>query len=516
VDSLRGKLNNFRSCYDVYFYNLDIDININSKSIAGFVDIYFSVVNDFDTMQIDLYPNMSLDSIVFEKKNLHFNRVYGAVFVLFDKHLTTNEKAKIRVYYHGKPVIAKKPPWEGGFVWKKDKNKNPWIGVACEVAGASLWWPVKDHLSDKPDSMKLNFTVPAGLMCVSNGHMVDSVPLMNKTKYTWKLTYPVNSYNATMYIGKFSHFSMPYQGVDTSFNLDFYVIPQHLEKAKEHFLQVQSILHFYESAFGPYPWPKDGYKLVESPYEGMENQTAIAYGNNYNNFINAFDQIILHETAHEWWGNSINVPDYAEVWIHEGMAAYAEAMYTEHNYGHNFYLSYLKFYALLIRNKKTVVGPHDVNFWDYKDGDVYMKGALMLHTLRNTLTDDSLFFNIIKSFYNKYKYKEAVSQDFINLVNEMTGKDYSWFFKQYLYKRSSPELLVKKEFLSYKNTYELQYKWSNVDSDFSIPLKIVSGNETYTIWPTTKLQKIYLNKEKAISINTEESYIALKTVNNLE
>jgi aminopeptidase N len=145
-----------------------------------------------------------------------------------------------------------------------------------------------------------------------------------------------------------------------------------------------------------------------------------------------------------------------------------------------------------------------------------MKGALMLHTLRNTLTDDSLFFNIIKSFYNKYKYKEAVSQDFINLVNEMTGKDYSWFFKQYLYKRSSPELLVKKEFLSYKNTYELQYKWSNVDSDFSIPLKIVSGNETYTIWPTTKLQKIYLNKEKAISINTEESYIALKTVNNLE
>jgi aminopeptidase N len=355
VDSLRGKLNNFRSCYDVYFYNLDIDININSKSIAGFVDIYFSVVNDFDTMQIDLYPNMSLDSIVFEKKNLHFNRVYGAVFVLFEKHLTTNEKAKIRVYYHGKPVIAKKPPWEGGFVWKKDKNKNPWIGVACEVAGASLWWPVKDHLSDKPDSMKLNFTVPAGLMCVSNGHMVDSVPLMNKTKYTWKLTYPVNSYNATLYIGKFSHFSMPYQGADTSFNLDFYVIPQHLEKAKEHFLQVQSILHFYESAFGPYPWPKDGYKLVESPYEGMENQTAIAYGNNYNNFINAFDQIILHETAHEWWGNSINVPDYAEVWIHEGMATYAEAMYTEHNYGHNFYLSYLKFYALLIRNKKTVV-----------------------------------------------------------------------------------------------------------------------------------------------------------------
>ncbi len=277
---------------------------------------------------------MTIDSILYEKRKLSYYRKFNAVFVLTGKSVSDNQNVKLSIYYHGKPVIAANPPWEGGFIWSKDKNNQPWVAVSCEVDGASLWWPVKDHLSDKPDSMKLSFTIPSGLNCVSNGKMIDSIASGAKTTYRWKVTYPINSYSATFYFGKYAHFSIPFKGIDTTFNLDFYVLPYNLDIARKHFEQIVNMLHFYESVYGPYPWPRDGYKLVESPYEGMENQTAIAYGNGYKNLVNLFDQIILHESAHEWWGNSVTVPDFAEVWIHEGFATYSEALYVEHEYGH--------------------------------------------------------------------------------------------------------------------------------------------------------------------------------------
>lgn len=510
-DTLRGQLNHYRSCYDVYFYNLNVDIEFKTKTISGNVDIYFNTIKNFDTLQIDLYQNISLDSILCENSKLPFYRKYDAVFVLMGHQVIAAEKMKISVYYHGKPKIAAKPPWEGGFVWSKDKNGKPWIGVACEQEGACLWWPVKDHLSDKPDSMMLNFTIPSGLMCVSNGHLIDSVPNNRKTIFRWKVTYPINSYNATFYIGDFRHFTIPYKSLDTTFNLDFYVLPYNLDKAREHFAQTTAILQYYESIYGPYPWPRDGYKLIESPYQGMENQTAIAYGNGYKNLANLFDHIILHESAHEWWGNSVNVPDYAEIWIHEGFASYSEALYAEHIYGLKIYLNLIRFYSYIIQNKKPVIGPHDVNYWDYKDGDVYMKGALMLHTLRNTLSNDSLFFDIIKSFYNLNKYKTVVTQNFVDMVNQKTRKDYTWFFMQYLYDRKCPELIWQFSNNKDKNKNELSYKWSNVASDFSIPVKIQNDSTTTIIWPTLKLQKIDLPPENStIKLNVDESYISLK------
>jgi aminopeptidase N len=358
--------------------------------------------------------------------------------------------------------------------------------------------------------MQMSFTIPKGLSCVSNGHLIDSIPGKDNTTFRWKVTYPINSYDATFYIGDFDHFSIPFQGIDTTFNLDFYVLPYNLDTARSQFKQAVDILHFYEDTYGPYPWPRDGYKLVESPFEGMEHQSAIAYGNGFKTYYGLFDYIILHESAHEWWGNSVTVPDYAEVWIHEGFATYSEALYLEHIRDHQSYLNYLRFYAMLIQNKKPVVGPHDVNFWDYHDTDIYMKGALTLHTLRNTINNDSLFFDILKTFYLTHRYKFAVTQDFIQLVNEKTGKDYTAFFNQYLYNRKCPVLLWEYSYNLDKQCNELYYKWSDAVEGFSIPIEVKTDSKTFLIRPTNKLQKSELPVDLNITMNTEGSYIAKK------
>jgi len=513
ADTLRGKLTKYRKNFDVTFYEINVDLNIEDRYIKGHVDIYFNPLTDLDTIQIDLYKNLKINKIVNGTDSLTFTRKFNAVFVSFKNKIKVGEKTKITVYYEGKPIKAPKPPWDGGFVWKKDKNKNPWIGVSCELDGASLWWPLKDHLSDEPDSLKMNITIPEGLFCVSNGQFIKKEKTGNKETFSWKTTYPINTYDATIYIGKYEHFTIPYPKSDTTYNLDFYVLPYNLDKAKTHFKQTVDILKFYESKFGEYPWPRDGYKLVESPYEGMENQTAIAYGNNYKNEIGYdFDYIILHESAHEWWGNSVTAGDYADIWLHEGFATYSEALYVEYTKGYEAYLDYLSFYAMLIKNKRPVVGPYDVNYWDYNDGDVYFKGALMLHTLRNQINNDTLFFDIIKTFYSRYKYSIATTKEFIALVNEKTKKDYQWFFDQYLYSRACPQLEWAYNYKGDSNQNVFSYKWNNSNNNFRLAVKVKTGDGVITLYPSNDLQTINLISGDPVYANVNESYISLKRI----
>lgn len=518
-DTLRGTIGKYRKNYDVTFYDINIDVDIKNEYLKGFVDIYFTALSNLDTIQLDLYKNMKVDNIIRvsniryqDTSRLKYYRKYDAVFVIFDKRIEKAQNEMLRFYYEGSPIKAKKPPWEGGFVWKEDKDKNPWIGVSCELDGASLWWPLKDVLYDETDSLKMNVTIPEGLFCISNGMLIDRKKNNNKETFTWKTNYPINTYDATIYIGNFQHFNIPYVKPDKTMDLDFYVLPQHLEIAKTHFIQAVDILHFYESVFGEYPWIKEDYKLIESPYEGMEHQTAIAYGNGYKNgpISNYVDYIILHETAHEWWGNSVTAKDYADIWLHEGFATYSEALYVEHTHGYMEYLNYLRMYSMLIKNKRPVVGPRGVDYWDYKDPDVYMKGCLMLHTLRNTIDNDSLFFKIIKSFYSQYKYSIAETKDFINVVNNMTGMDYKWFFNQYLYSRVCPKLEWNCVNNDKDNSYELYYKWSNVGNEFKLPVKIFADGQIMTIYPTDKPQFIKLKSDNKLSINIRESYIVVK------
>ncbi|MCX7987461.1 MAG: M1 family metallopeptidase [Bacteroidales bacterium] len=517
ADSLRGALSSYRSCYDVKHYDLSVKFYPDRKTISGKVTFQAKAVRDFNTLQIDLYPNMRIDSIVYKGKILSYRREYGAVFVNFPEIIKAESSFRFTVYYAGKPQRARRPPWEGGVVWKKDKLGQPWIGVACEVAGSSLWWPSKDHLSDEPDSMTMHYSVPAPLYCVANGVMTDSVYRDGYITYTWKVSYPINTYNVTFYIGNYTNFALPYQSDSSRFQMSFFVLPYNLDKAKIHFPQTTGIISNFEKFYGSYPWPNDGFKLVESPYEGMEHQTAIAYGNKYKNlsYLGA-DYIILHETAHEWWGNSVSVADYADIWIHEGFATYSEALYVEATQGYEAYIRYLMVYAMFIKNKRPVVGPRDVNYWDYKDADVYTKGALILHTLRNVIHNDSLFKNIISTFYLRHRYGWANSQDFIDWVNQKTGKDFTPFFKQYLFNRSCPQLEWEYYYDMYQGKAYLYYRFQKINEDFTIPVRIKIDDKKYVIYPTIKWQKAEIPVTKKLQINSDFSYIAEKRTKHFE
>lgn len=492
-DSLKGYLNENRSCFDVNYYDLDIDFNMDDKSIDGVVDIHFTAKRILTLIQLDLYENMNISKVVFEGQSLNYSRKYDAFFVTFNREIQKDENVKVSVHYNGKPHIAKKAPWDGGFVWKKDNSKEPWVGVACELEGASLWWPLKDHLSDEPDSTKMSFTVPQGLFCVSNGQLQSRQPRgMNKETFVWKVSNPINHYNISFYIGNYRTFQIPYVKDSITHQLTYYVLPQNLETAKSHFKQTNDMLHFYEEKFGDYQWFDDGYKLIESPFAGMEHQSAIAYGDKYKNNYNGFDYIILHETAHEWWGNSVSVGDFADIWLHEGFATYSEALYVEEISGYKAYLNYLYVYSLSIKNGKPMVGPRDVKYWTYKDGDPYVKGALTLHSLRSSINNDNLFFDILKTFHLENSRKIVSSDDFIALVNLKTGENYDWFFKQFLNNRKPPKYNYSLVYNQEKKTIVLYHKWVNVDADFKMPIDVYIGGKLTRVYPTSETQEIDL------------------------
>jgi len=490
-DSITGYLNEYRKAFDVKFYDLDLAIYPSKKTIEGSVDITFKIVNATNKIQIELASNFDVSSITESKsKSLNFNRKGKVILIDFDKTYQIGETETIKVNYSGKPQVAKKPPWRGGFVWDSNKGK-PYIGVACEDDGASIWWPLKDHISDKPDSVRLSFTIPKGLFCVSNGQLVDRQTIGdNQEKFIWKTSYPINTYNVSFYIGDYKHFQIPYTNKTGEHLLDFYVLPKHLEVAKEHFKQSLDVIKVFEELFGEYPWWKDGYKLVESPYQGMEHQSAIAYGDKFKNgILSSADYIIVHETAHEWWGNKITVCDMADLWLHEGFATYSEALYAEKmnlEYDYDFQIG---LNIISCKNKLPVVGPKDVSYTNWKDGDIYSKGSITLHLLRITINNDPIFFTILYKFVTDYADNCVTSQDFINLVNKVTKNDYTWLFEQLLYKAEAPTLLYQIKYIS-SNNYDLLYKWedSTTIKNFKLPVHLLTDNISTTIYPTHKIQ----------------------------
>ncbi len=507
-DSLIGYLSPDRDCYKPYYYELSIDFNIPKKSIEGVAKIHLLATKNFKTLMLNLHQNMMVRSIEYNGEEINYRRKYTGLWLDFKSQIDSGKQIILEIKYGGKPIVAKRPPWEGGFVWKKDKKGRPWIGVACEKVGANIWWPLKDHLSAEPDSMQMTFMVPKALTCVSNGKLVKEDSTADKKSFTYKVTYPINTYNATFYIGHFEHFSSGYAKIDNK-RLHYYVLDYNLEKAREHFQQTRKIIQVYENTFGEYPFWRDEFKLVESPYEGMEHQTAIAYGNAYKNNAYGIDYIILHESAHEWWGNAISVKDYADIWIHEGMATYSEALFLEESMGHDTYLNYLNFYGMLIKNKQNMQGPKDVNFWNYKDSDPYMKGALMMHSLRTAIHKDLVFFDILKSFYQTYKYQTVCTEDFIQMVNQKTGQDYHWFFKQYLSSRQVPKLVYYLEVKANTRDQVLYFKWENVATDFVMPIYItdVFGN-TKMIYPSTTENTLKASGSSMMRIDTKCAYFA--------
>ena len=503
-DTLIGSLSEFRSCYDVTFYDLDLKFNAPKRYVEGQVDIYFTVIEPTSIIQIDLAKKMDVLGIYSNDQELpNYIREESAIFISFPEQLNASTEHSITILYEGKPQIAKKPPWRGGFVCKRVKGK-PYMGVACEDDGAHIWWPLKDHISDKPDSCQMSYTVKRGLTAVGNGRLISKEEIGENTKFTWRTYYPINTYNITFYVGDYVNFSEEYQGDFEGFKLDYYVLPHNLEKAKNQFQQVDRILKVYEKYFGPYPWPKDGYKLVESPYEGMEHQTAIAYGSAYKTKKwEKYDYIILHETAHEWWGNAVTNCDMADLWIHEGFATYAEMLYEEEVFGKADYEWSYIWNRRYSKYKRPLVGPKDVAYTNFKDNDIYSKGAAVLAALRLELDNDEIFFDIIYSFSMENRNACVRTSDFIDLVNEKAEGEYQWFFDQYIYRREAPELLYYYETIG-GGKDEFYFKWNkkNTNDNFNLTVHLLVGNKEVNIHPTMELQKMTFKTSEPVEFDT--------------
>lgn len=509
-DTLRGSLSALRSCFDVKFYDLNIEVNFEQRSIEGWCNIDFILLEPTQQIQIDLFANMLIDSIRYNGQPLAFIRDGNATMVNFPTFLYPKQAINIQVFYRGSPVIAKNAPWDGGFVWKKDKNNQDWLSVACQGTGASLWWPNKDHLSDEPDSMRIAVTVPAHLSAICNGNLRTITPVSSTQKrFEWWVSYPINNYNVTLNVGDYAHWQEPFYSVSgDTIALDFYPLRQNLPKAREHFKQTFEIIKCLEATCGAYPFPKDGFALVETPYLGMEHQGAVAYGNNYQKGYSGVDLwglglpedfIILHETGHEWWGNNVGCSDIADMWIHEAFCTYAEGLYMECKYGYSLAMDYLNAQKKSISNDSPILGVYGVN--EEGNGDMYVKGALFLNTLRHIINNDEQWDALIKGIQTEFRLQQIDYKTLLEYFNRKTGIDLSKIFKQYIEYPLPPRL--EKRFV---NKYEVQVRWHSEVNGFSMPLLYnTSDNEQWKrVEVGTEWKTIVLDKESAKNINFAE------------
>ncbi|MEE9189430.1 MAG: M1 family metallopeptidase [Candidatus Neomarinimicrobiota bacterium] len=488
ADTLRGSYGTYRANNDIKTYVLDIQIDIARKYIMGSNTIEFAMLEDGDRIQIDLFDNLDVDSILYQGRKLDYTREYNAVFIDFPEQLKKGSWHHVEFFYSGNPIETGR---FGGLSFKEDSLGNPWIFTACQGIGASLWWPNKDQQPDEPDSMRISVTVPAGVMDVSNGKLEAITELENGlTRYEWIVHYPINNYCVSLNIGNYTHFSEEYRGM----MLDYYVLPYHLEQAKRQFQQVVPMLECFEEHFGDYPFPNDGYKLIEVPYSGMEHQSAITYGNLFKNgyldrdwtgvgISTRFDFIIVHESAHEWFGNSISANDVSDAWIHEGWGTYAEAVYVECQWGYKDALKYMNGYQErdMIANREPIIGPTAVNHWP--TGDMYFKGALFLNTIRSIIDDDELWWSFVYDYANHFKHRNIFTDEVINYFNNYLDRDLKPIFEQYLYHAQLPVLQVRQ----FEDRFE--YRWQANVPDFTMPVKAgFKDEELQFLYPTSQWQ----------------------------
>ena len=501
-DSLQGGLRLERTCFDVLRYNLNIKIDIDKKYILGFNEITFKTIEKSKTIQIDLFENMKVDSIIFNSKKLQYKRDEIAVVIDFSEDLQIGNQEKIRFYYSGNPTIAKNAPWDGGFVFNKDNNKKPWVGVACQGTGASLWFPCKDSQSDEPDfGASIKVAVPNGLMNVSNGRFLGSEDLKNGyTRWDWEVKNPINSYDITINIADYVHFGENYKGLD----LDYYVLRENEVKARTQFEEVKPMMDCFQSKFGEYPFKEDGYKLVETPYLGMEHQSAVAYGNQYKKgYLGRdlsdsglgllFDFIIIHESGHEWFGNSITSKDIADMWIHEGFTCYTETVFLECQYGYEKSQKYINGLKQNIQNDAPIIGQYGVN--KEGSGDMYYKGALMLNSIRSIINNDARWWEILLKYATKFRHKIIDTKTVVDFFNTETKLNLTPVFNQYLKYKNIPilEIKIEKEFVL--------FRWKTEEFNFEMPIEFSLNNKNFIFkvtnnWKKSKIKNKDLDKIK--------------------
>ncbi|MFC5284132.1 M1 family metallopeptidase [Pedobacter alpinus] len=518
ADSLRGSLTSpYRTCYDINYYHLNVKVNPKEKFISGSNLFKFTATTNFKELQFDLFENLAIEKVVYHKKELKFRREFNAVFLTFNQEILKGKQDSFTVYYSGKPIVAKRAPWDGGFVFAKHDDGKDWIATACQGVGASIWWPTKDQQADEVDSMLISVSVPKEIMNVSNGRLVGKTELKDGyTRYDWKVVNPINNYNIAVNAANYAHFNDNYAGLNGNLTIDYYVLPENETKAKKQFTDVKRMLAAFEHWFGPYPFYKDGFKLVETPHLGMEHQSAVAYGNQYKRgYLGKdlsgtgwglkWDFIIVHEAGHEWFGNNITSKDIADMWIHEGFTCYSENLFTEYHYGKNAGAEYVRGLRKNISNDQPIIGPYGVN--KEGSGDMYYKGANMLHTIRQLVNDDKKWRSMLIGMNKKFGKITCTTADVVNYFNQQSGLNLTKVFNQYLKFRSIPVLEVR------QNGSNVECRWLANVIDFDMPLQLADKNKTW-IKPTKNWQVVPNIVEAKNVIVSEDFYIDLKIIEN--
>lgn len=519
ADTLRGSLNPDRDWWDVQKYDIQVTPDFLTKTIEGITTITFKAVRNGQRMQIDLQEPMVIDKI----EDATFSRQNNIALVDLPRPVKAGAIVRINIYYHGKPTESFNPPWDGGWVWKKDQLGRPWMSAACQGLGASVWYPCKDHQSDEPDSgATLSIFVPDSMVAVGNGRLVNKIIGNNGiAMYTWRVVNPINNYLIIPYIGKYVNFTDTLMGEKGKLDLSFWVLDYNLRKAREHFSQVKLMLRAFEYWMGPYPFYEDSYKLVDAPYLGMEHQSATAYGNRYmNGYLGKdlsnsgwglkWDYIIVHESGHEWFANNITTKDIADEWVHEGITCYSEVLFTEYYYGKEAGNDYCYGLRSGIRNNEPLIGSYGVN--QGGTGDIYPKGANLMHTIRHAINNDELFRGILRGLNSNFYHQTVTTGQVENYISHQSGFDFSKVFDQYLRHTQIPRL----EFYIDSARPAIICRWTDCIDGFNLPLALplsgikISPGTNWQTFPITKnelesfkssnIERLYYIKIKELSV----------------
>jgi aminopeptidase N len=504
-DTLRGSITPERSWWDLNYYHLDIALNPEEREIKGSNTVHYTVLKSHNTLQIDLQEPLILLRAVQDGENLEIVKEGNAYFITLIKSQDVGSLQKLKLFYEGYPKEAVNAPWDGGISWEKDDNGNHFIASSCQGLGASVWWPNKDHMYDEVDSMKISVNIPKGLTNVSNGRLIEIEEKKDSNTFHWFVNNPINNYGVNINIGDYVRFSEVYKGESGDLDLDYFVLSYNLSKAKEHFKEVPKMLEAFEHWFGPYPFYEDGYKLVQTPYLGMEHQSSITYGNKFmkgylgrdlsrTGWGMKFDYIIIHESGHEWFANNITYKDIADMWVHEGFTTYSENLYLDYYYGKEASSEYVIGTRRGIRNTKTIIGDYDVN--REGSGDMYSKGANLLHTIRAICGDDQKWRNVLRGLNQEFYHKTVTTNEIENYISSTLSIDLTKVFDQYLRDIRIPL------FEYYFDNNLLYYKWSNVITGFNMPIEINVGDVSVKLYPEsewrnikTQVNNIELNKD---------------------
>ena len=510
ADVLRGEYGRYRANNDLLAYRLDIRVDPDRKFISGTNSIRFRMIEDDTRIQLELYDNLTIDAINLGATALTYERELNTVYIDFPSTLKAGRVYTIDFQYSGTP---REQGRFGGIAFRKDSEGKPWINTACEGEGSSIWWPSKDQWRDEVEEMEIRVAVPNGLTDVSNGKFVGKTDLGDGyTRWDWHVQYPINSYNVSLNIGNYVHFADRLGDLP----LDFYVLPGSLEKAKVQFAQAKPMIEAFKHYFGEYPFARDGYKLIEVPYSGMEHQSAVTYGNRFaNGYLERdwtgvgvslkFDFIIIHESGHEWFGNAVSAADVSDMWIHEGWTTYLEAMYVERLFGAEDALKYINGYKSKVRNREPIITQRGVHRTPSQD--MYFKGALFLHTLRGVVNDDEKWWRLVREVYEQFRYKNIMTEDLVRFVNTRLGQNLTPIFDQYLRRAALPTL----ELAFDEKEETVSYRWAADERGFNMPIRAGRRGQWLVIQPTTDWATMKLSVPKAeFEVATDLYYVEVR------